>query len=71
MSVSSVRALLVAAVTAGMTCLAGPAAASPGPTYNYVALGDSYTAATGYDTLPDTSDVPLGCFQSRTDYPQR
>jgi len=54
-----------------MTGTAGPVAASPHLGYNYVALGDSYTAATGFSDLPDTDYAPFGCFQAHTDYPHQ
>ncbi len=73
------RTSLLGAVTAtavlGATLLAVPAAGSEpeapvAPAYTeYVAMGDSFTSSTGFSALPDTRFVPIGCAQSRTDYP--
>lgn len=60
---------IIAAMSAQIM-IAGPSAGAA-RTYNYVALGDSYTAATGYDRGSDTTFAPLGCFQSRTNYPRQ
>lgn len=63
-------ALIIGCVAA--STLAAPADAATPPTYQeYVALGDSYTASTGFSMLPDRKYVPLGCAQSLTDYPHQ
>ncbi|WP_405494068.1 SGNH/GDSL hydrolase family protein [Nocardia sp. NBC_00511] len=56
---------------AAMTGMAVAAVGAAEPVYNYVALGDSYTAATGFDDVPDGSYAPPGCFQAHTDYPHQ
>jgi lysophospholipase L1-like esterase len=75
------RTSLLGAITAtsllGATLLAVPAVGSEPvtpvePAYTeYVAMGDSFTASTGFSTLPDTRFVPIGCTQSKTDYPHQ
>jgi lysophospholipase L1-like esterase len=62
--------LLIGGIAA-LTALA-PANAKTPPTYQeYVSLGDSYTASTGFSMVPDQTFVPLGCAQSVTDYPHQ
>lgn len=66
-----------ALIGATMVAVSAPAGADPSapavaPLYReYVAMGDSYTASTGYSSLPTTEYVPVGCAQSRTDYPHQ
>lgn len=66
----------LAAASAAATALISPASTAAADTsgfQEYVALGDSFTASTGYGLpgLIDTRWVPLGCGQSRTDYPHQ
>lgn len=62
-SLAVVSALTIAAVTAAV---APPASAAPDP-LPYVALGDSYSAASG--VFPLASGAPLVCQQSTRNYP--
>jgi lysophospholipase L1-like esterase len=64
-------AALVCATAVVTTFAASPAGASAPAYQEYVALGDSYTASTGFNTLPDQTFVPLGCAQAVTDYPHQ
>jgi lysophospholipase L1-like esterase len=65
-------ALLSCATAAVAAGALAPAGAATPPTYQeYVALGDSYTASTGFSMLPDQTFVPLGCAQSVSDYPHQ
>lgn len=64
-------ALLSCAVITALTLAPANGAPAPVAYQEYVALGDSYTASTGYSTLPDQTHVPLGCAQSVTDYPHQ
>jgi hypothetical protein len=60
--------LALAATTLSIAALAAPALGADRAPYDYVALGDSFTAGSG--VLPiETTDIPLGCFQSKLNYP--
>lgn len=67
----AIAAAAISAATVGLVAWSGPAGASTPATYNYVALGDSYTSSTGFNAPFDTTYVPAGCFQSHTDYPHQ
>ena len=58
------RSLAVACVLFALALVAQPAAASP---LRYVALGDSYSAASG--VLPPDLSAPLQCLRSTRNYP--
>jgi lysophospholipase L1-like esterase len=58
------RSLAVACVLFALALVAQPAAASP---LRYVALGDSYSAASG--VLPPDPSAPLQCLRSTRNYP--
>lgn len=74
---SWVPLLALAAVLAGTTAAAPPAsAAQPGELdgFEYVALGDSYSAGFGLEPYSTTSPFagnPNGCYQSEQNYPHR
>ena len=67
----------IATVTAliSATLLAVPVAGTAAPVaplyQEYVAMGDSFTSSTGFNTLPDTRFVPIGCAQAKTNYPHQ
>ncbi len=61
-----VVALVVAFMSAAALCFAGPASASTAP-LRYVALGDSYSAASG-NVPPDPTASPA-CLRSTANYP--
>lgn len=67
--------MLASVVLAGALAAAAsvvPAEAASAPKYKeYVALGDSYTASTGFTDIFDTTTVPLGCAQAKSDYPHQ
>ncbi len=65
-------ALVLATLAAALTTLAGTTAAAPAlaadpPPLRYVALGDSYSAASG--VLPLKPLAPLQCLRSQRNYP--
>jgi lysophospholipase L1-like esterase len=69
--------LVLVLATSGALASTAPAPSgaqpAPPPTYHdYVALGDSYTADVLMGPLPPTTQfVPLGCAQSKDDYPHQ
>src|SRR5262245_2098410 len=60
----SFPALVLAILALAGSALAAPAAAAPA---GYVALGDSYSAASG--VLPPDFSAPLQCLRSSRNYP--
>lgn len=60
-------ALTAALTTLASTTLAAPAVAADPPPLRYVALGDSYSAASGL--LPLKPLAPLACLRSQRNYP--
>lgn len=65
------RNTLFALGALGLLATPAPASADTPKYREYVALGDSWSAAVFTDLLPATTDTPVDCAQSALDYPHR
>jgi len=65
----AMASMVALGVTANVAAEAGAATGSGDQPGSYVALGDSYTAGPLINLSFETSQVPVGCAQSRASYP--
>ena len=69
---SATAIALISATLLTAPGIATASATSDPPAYQeYVAMGDSYTASSGFSSLPSTQFVPIGCAQAVTNYPHQ